>query len=226
MTDYESNKINSFNATSEVMTRNEAIWNTSLNAKNKFGEITAKLPLFTKYHQSQKNGPSISITLKKGAKESLIKMGLKISDSAVDYAAGKKDKALELKVTLTESRLKRYRQLPLYDALSAFYDIVEPIKADLSHLEATDIATFKTMLDDYKQAIPEAEADNDSSRTATQNMGELIREVNGLYNDLDKHIRPFRYKFPDFVSDYFFSRNYKNFRGRGKSEKKEEGENK
>lgn len=220
MTDYEANKVSSFQETEEVMIRNEDIWKESENATTQFGAIRLKMPLLTEYDQAQNKGPFVSVTLKKGLKNDLLDISMKVSDSAVDYAAGIKDRSLELQVTFTKNKLKKLRQIPLYDTLSKFYDLVSPLKSNFKHLEATDMDTFKSLLAEYKKAIPSTEADSDSSKTATQNIGETITELNGMFDELDKFIKPFSHKHKDFFSDYSNSRIYKDIKGRGKSKKK------
>jgi hypothetical protein len=225
MNDRVSNKANSFSATIEVMLRNEPIWKTSANATKQFSAIQLKMPLITTYDQNQNKGPSISISVKKGLKDDLIKMALKISDSAVDYASGIDDLALELSVTLTDSQLRKLRQNELYDSVDKFYKVVNPLKSSFTHLEETDMDTFHSLLLEYQKAVPKTEADNDSSKTATQNIGEIIRELNRMFIKLDKHIKPYSHSNPDFYSDYKNSRSVKDLRGRGKSTKTKKNKN-
>jgi hypothetical protein len=212
----ETNKMNSFLNTEEVMNRNESIWKMDEVVKNTYDEIVLKLPLVGKYHEAQKKKGNSGTVIKKVSKKEIIDHSVKISESAVSYAVAQKDIVLEQSVKLTKSDLKGLTQVSLYDLLSNFYKVVLPLKTSLKHLEEGEIEKLDQLLKTYKASIPLTGADKDESQTATLNIGESIKVLNKLFDDLDKHIKPYRYKYPDFYSDYFNSRKVIDLKGKSK----------
>jgi len=125
-----------------------------------------------------------------------------------------------MEVSLQKTNLSKLKQVVLYNTLVKFYNTVKPLKASLTHLDAGDMDKLGSLLDEYKTSIPKIEADNDTSKTATQNIDETMHELNSLYRKLDKHIRPFEYTHADFYSDYMNSRKVKNLKGKSTKTKK------
>lgn len=175
------------------------------------------------YHQAQKKNGNSATTVKSAYKSDLIATAVKISDSAVSYAVSKKDAVLEMGVKVTKSGLANLSQLVLLDTLTLFYNKVQPLNGSLKHLEAGDVEKLNQLLKSFKASLPKPSADSNETKTATQNIGDTIKEINGLYQTLDKHIAPFKYNQPGFYNDYTNSRMVKDLKGKGK---KKEGEKK
>ena len=173
----ETNKMNSFGISEEVLLRNKPIWETDEVIKNLFGEIQLKLPLVLEYGVKQKKNGTVATVVKQTGKTSLIAHALKISVSAVSFSASQKDLVLEKEVKLIKSDLERLTQIGLYNTLSLFYKKVLPLKNSLKHLEANDIDKLKKLLDDFKTSIPQTGADKDQSQTATYNMATLSTKL-------------------------------------------------
>ena len=202
MNKHETNKMNSFIDTEEVMVRNEAIWKEDEDVANTFGSIRLKLPTVNQFHQAQNKNGNTATVVKSSIKTDLIAQAVKVSDSAVSYAASKKDVVLEMKVKVTKSDLSNLSQLSLLDTLTVFYNTVKPLNSSFKHLKTDDMEKLKTLLQSFKSSMPKTGANSDESKTATQNIGESIKELNALYKKLDKHIAPYKYNFADFFSDY------------------------
>lgn len=141
---------------------------------------------------------------------------MQISDSAVSYAVSKNDVALEMSVKLTKTGLANLSQVTLYDTLSNFYKVVQPLGGSLKHIEAGDIEKLGALLADYKAAIPKTSANTSETKTATLNIGDTIKQINELYVALDKHMAPYKYVSPNFYNDYMNSRGVKDLRKKGK----------
>ncbi len=216
----ETNKMNSFGISEEVLLRNKPIWETDEVIKNLFGEIQLKLPLVLEYGVKQKKNGTVATVVKQTGKTSLIAHALKISVSAVSFSASQKDLVLEKEVKLIKSDLERLTQIGLYNTLSLFYKKVLPLKNSLKHLEANDIDKLKKLLDDFKTSIPQTGADKDQSQTATYNIGDLIYEINNMFIELDKHIAPYQYSQPDFFRDYQNSRKVIDLKGKSTAKSK------
>jgi hypothetical protein len=212
----ESNKVNSFNVTVEVMLKNESIWTGSANVTKQFGLIQGKLPLISVYDRAQNNGEKPSSAVKNNLKEKAIPLAVKLSKSAVAYAAGKSDIALEISVKLTKTGLEKLKDLTLVNTLVKFYNIILPIQAELEHLNSTDVADFGDLVEKLNKAIPQPQVEIDESKTATGNLETLIMEINLMFIELDKFIDPYEYTHPDFYNDYTNSRVVKDLRGKKK----------
>lgn len=219
MNKYESNKVNSFNTSIEVMLKGEPIWKGSVNVTKQFGLIQAKMPLIQVYDLKQNNSEKPSSGVKKDIKKNVIPMAVKFSKSAVAYAAGKKDLALEFSVKFTKTDLSRLKDVSLLTTLLKFYKIILPLKEELEHLNTTDIDDFGAMLENLKTAIPQPQVEIDESKTATQNIGTLVMELNEMFKELDKFIAPFEYTHPDFYRDYMNSRVMKDLKGKKTTKK-------
>jgi hypothetical protein len=216
MNKHESNKMNSFIDTEEVMVRNESIWQPDEDVANAFADIKLKLPRVNQFHQAQKKNGNTATVVKSSVKSNLIAQAVKISDSAVSYAASKKDAVLEMNVKVTKSYLANLSQLALLDTLTVFYNYTQPLNGSLKHLEPGDLDKLAQLLQSFKTSMPQTGANNDESKTATQNMGETIKELNSMFKTLDKHLKPYKYTQPDFYSDYTNSRKVKDLKGKGK----------
>lgn len=177
----ESNKVNTFNASVGVLVKNEPIWKGSVNDANQFGLIQTKLELVSVYDQEQNISAKPSSAVKKDIKTKAIPMGVKLSKSAVAYAAGKKDIALEMSVKLTKSGLEGLMENTLLTTLLKLYNIILPFKDQLEHLNPTDVADFGLMLENLKKALPQPQVEMDESKTATYNLGSLITEINDMF---------------------------------------------
>lgn len=215
----ESNKVNSFNAALGVVFKNEPIWKGFVNVSKQVGLIEVKMPLIDVYDQRKINGKKPSSVVKKEIKVKAIPMAMKISKSAISYAAGEKDLALEFSVKLTKSDLEKLKDLSLFTKLEKFYNIVLPLKDKLEHLNATDIADFAATLERLKAALPKPQVEIGESKTATSTLETIISEINDMFIELDKFIDPFEYTHPDFYNDYKNARGVKDLKGKAKSKK-------
>lgn len=215
----ESNKVNSFNASIEVMLKGEPIWRGSANITKQFGLIRGKMSLIHVYDQKKIEGPAPSTVIKKDIKVNVIPMAVKLSKSAVAYAAGIKDLSLEYSVRFLKSDLTSLKELSLLSKLQKFYAIIAPIKDKLENLNPNDIADFALMLDHLKEALPQPQVELDESKTATYNLETLILEINAMFKELDKFIDPYEYTNPDFYHDYKNSRGVKDLKGKSSKKK-------
>lgn len=220
MNTHESNKMKSFIDTEEVMIRHETIWKADEDVANAFSAIQLKLPFVSQYHQAQKKNGDTATVVKSNVKTELIAQAVKVSVSVVSYATSKKDLVLEMKVKVTKSDLANLSQLSLLDTLTVFYNEVKPIGPSLKHLQADDLDKLAQLLKAFKESLPKTGANADQSKTATQNIGETIKELNALYKTLDKHVAPYLYIVPDFYNDYKNSRGVKDLRGKSSKAKK------
>ncbi len=201
----ESNKVNSFRATEEVMNQNQTIWSKSGKIAALFALIVEKLKLIGIY-DTKKTRKQPSSALKKGQKKTLISQAVKISKSAIDYAAGINDVILEFKVKVTKSQLDSQKDNSLISLTQMLYETILPFADKLTHLAETDVTDFKASIDAYKATMPKPQAEMDQSKTATENLSTLVTEINEMYTTLDKHIGPFEYTEPDFYNNYRNSR--------------------
>lgn len=201
----QSNKLNSFRTTEEVLTQNKTVWSKSLKAVAIFALISGKLKLVSDTDK-RKNLKQPSSILKAGQKVKVIAQAVKISTSGVDYAAGKNDEVLEFQVKVTKSQLMKMKTNTLLTTLLKLYENLFPYRAELIHLDKKDFETFKIMLDEFVAAMPKPQAELGQSKTANQTLESLMEELNELFITLDKHIGPFQYTAPTFYSDYKNSR--------------------
>lgn len=201
----ESNKVNSFKTSEEVMNLHQSIWSKSAKIVALFALIVEKLKLINSYDK-KKSKTQPSSGLKKGLRKSLIALTVKISKSAVAYADRINDPVLEFKVKLTKSYLEMQKDHTLISVTKMLYEIVLPFAAELEHLAPTDITDFKAQIDAFSAATPKPQAEMSQSKTATGNLAALISEINDLYTTLDKHVDPYEYTQPDFYKDYKNSR--------------------
>ena len=178
----ESNKVNSFNASVEVMLKNEPIWTGSANATRQFGLIQAKKPLVSVYDQKQITGEKPSSEVKKNIKMNVIPMAVKLSKSAIAYFAGEKNVALEFSAKLVKSKLEKLKENTLLTALFKFYNIILPFKDHFEHLNPTDVADFAVMLEDLKKALPQPQVETDESKTANWIIRNILTPPSSFQN--------------------------------------------
>lgn len=216
MNKYETNKRNSFDNSVEVMDRNQTIWNTDDVVKTEHEKIKTLLSLLGKNHEKQKGKGNSGTILKKGLKKELVALTVKLSESGVSYAVAKSNPVLEASLKLTKSQLNSCGQVKLYDVVSVFYKQILPLKEFLKHLDPGDMEKEGQLLADYKASIPVTGANKDESQTATLNIGETIKTLNQMFSNLDKHIAPYQYNYPDFFNDYTNSRKVTNLKGKSK----------
>lgn len=217
MNRYETNKRNSFDNSSEVMDRNQIIWNADDVVKTDYEKIKTLLSLLGKNHEKQMEKGNSGTILKKGLKKELIALTVKLSESGVSYAVTQNNPVLEASLKLTKSQLEACGQVKLYDVVSVFYKRILPLKEFLKHLDSGDMEKEGQLLADYKASIPVTGADKDETQTATLNIGETIKTLNQMFLNLNKHIAPYKYKYPDFYNDYMNSRKVTDLKGKSKT---------
>lgn len=219
MRKYEINKRNSFLSTQEVMVRNESIWKADDVVENEFDQIRAYLPRIGKNYEKQILNGNSGTLIKSTVKTNAIDIAIKISDSAISYAVAKKDFVLEAAVKLNRSDLLKLPQATLSDVLNAFIKKVLPFSASLKHLKKGDMEKAEKLFKEFEASIPVTSANMGESQTATMNIGESIKTLNQMFLNLDKHIAPYKYNYPDFYNDYMNSRKVINLKGKGKKTK-------
>lgn len=201
----ESNKVNSFKATEEVMNLHQKIWSKSEKFVALFALISGKLKLVSSFDQ-KKSSKQPSSVLKMSQRKKLIDLAVKISKSAVAYADDKNDPVLEFKVKVTKSQLDMQKDQSLLSITKMLYELVLPFAAELTLLSATDMSDFKTQIEAFEAAMPKPQSEIAQKKTATANLGALISEINDLFLTLDKQFGPYEYTEPDFYNDYKNSR--------------------
>lgn len=207
----ESNKLNSFQTTEEVMLQNRSVWEKSEKISVLFSSIQDRVYLVRVVDQ-KKNRTQPSSVLKKEQKAELIALAVKISKSGIDYAAGKNDSVLEFKVKVGKHLLEKLKENTLLTTLQKLYEAILPLRSELIYLAETDIDTFKKLLDTFASLLAKPQAEMSQSKTATETLSSLFMEINDMYITLDKYLGPFEYTHPEFYSNYKNSRVVKDLR--------------
>ena len=207
----ESNKLNSFNTSEEVMNQNRSVWEKSEKISLLFSTIQNRMTL-VKIVDQKKNRTQPSSVLKKEQRAELVALAVKISKSGIDYAAGKNDSVLEFRVKVSKSNLDKLKENTLLTTLQKLHEAILPIRSELVYLAETDIDNFKKMLDVFASNMSKPQAEMSQSKTATETLSSLFTEINDMYNTLDKYLGPFEYTHPEFYSNYKNSRVVKDLR--------------
>ena len=134
---------------------------------------------------------------------------IKVINAVVAYAISIGDTNLEETISYSVREIRITRDTVLIDIAGNVYNIAYPLREHLPTFYVTeaDIVLVQTLADAYKQQIAIPRHEKVVSKGFTSDLKQKFTEINDLLdNKIDKMILVFRPDHPNFVQNYFDSR--------------------
>lgn len=226
MNQKQENILSMWGAVNDILTANEAIWNT-------IGECANTVALFRDIRANFAPEAKKQESLSKGSAASKAQLRINVTGTALQMAANLQvfarrtgNKELEANVALAFSDLNRLRDQELPVKVRNILDAAGKYLGELKDyaINENSITTLKTILDQYEAARSAPRSAISSRKTSTANIAALIRQGNEELDNLDLLMGNFAISHPVFVSDYRNARLVVDNKGRGgrKDEDKKE----
>lgn len=160
-----------------------------------------------RHNQGQLNKGTELTTGKNEARELLTTSTLSICAALAAYGTASSDpvlKALKTKYQVSDTDIKRLRDMPLFTYAYTVYDDALPYAALLEPFATSnEVAQLKVLADNYNSLLPKRRTQQSKSKLSTQNLEDAITQIDLLLNDtMDVLVKPWEYKEPDFFRAY------------------------
>ena len=131
----------------------------------------------------------------------------KICAALAAYATVSTDpviKPLKDKFMISDSEIKRQRDMQLFSFAYTVYGDAIPYSALLEPFASADEVTqLKGLADNFNSLLPQKRTQQSKSSLSTQNLDEAISQIELLLNDtIDILVKPWEFKEPDFFKAF------------------------
>lgn len=198
----QSNKLNMYSAVSGFL----HTFNTIVNSIVKFAETLAKFDVKVtailaseSVKQTAKDGKT---EVKTNAEEELIDTIMDVTASVYNYATETANAELKALANVNYSGLEKMKDVDLGNKAQQVYDAVQPISAGLSDygLGETDLATLLEKKEAFTASINARGASEGIKSGAGDSVVNLIKEADGLLEQMDNYVNKFITKNPEFYT--------------------------
>ena len=165
----------------------------------------------TERHSQGQMDKGTQLTARKNEARLALNAGtLKICAALAAYATVSPDqnvKTLKDKYQITDSEVKRLRDMPLFSFAYTVYGDAMPFASLLEPFAtAVEVAELKDLADNFNALLPQRRAQQSKSSLSTQNLEDAIAQIDLLLKDtLDVLVKPWEFKNPDFYRAYTVS---------------------
>lgn len=162
----------------------------------------------TERHSQGQIDKGTQLTARKNEARMALNAGtLKICAALAAYATASTDpnvKTLKGKYQITDSEVKKLRDMPLFSFAYTVYGDAMPFASLLEPFaSAAEVAALKDLADNFNALLPQKRAQLSKSSLSTQNLEDAIAQIDLLLKDtLDVLVKPWEYKEPDFYKAY------------------------
>jgi hypothetical protein len=123
------------------------------------------------------------------------------------YATASTDPALKIlkdKYQVTDTEIRKKRDMPLFSYAYSLYEDATPYAANLEPFSsAAEVAQLKELADNFNALLPQRRTQVSKSSLSTQNLEDAITQIDLLLNDtMDVLVKPWETKEPDFYKAY------------------------
>lgn len=194
-------------AVSKVFDDNSELVNLTPKLPEGHKELNGLIVDTEVYSQGQQNKGTEFTDMKEEYRDATETMTLKICAALVAYATASTDATVKLlinKYTLSDSDIKRLRDIQLYNKAIQVYDDAAPYASKLSPFaSADDVTALKTNADNFNNSLPNKRNQQGKSTVSTKNLKEAIKAIETLCNEtLDRLMAPWKFNKPNFYTAY------------------------
>jgi hypothetical protein len=113
-------------------------------------------------------------------------------------------KRLKLKYQVTDSEIRKMRDMQLFTYSYTLYDDANPLASQLEPFASADeVMQLKENADNFNALLPQRRTQVSKSSLATANLEEAITQIDNLLIDtIDVLVKPWENKEPDFFKAY------------------------
>lgn len=159
------------------------------------------------HSQGQLNNGQELTTAKTMARANLVASVVNVCAALAAYSTASPDPALKVlktKYKLSDSEIKKMRDMPLLTFANTVFEDAQPYAALLEPFAtADDVAQLKVLADNFNTSLPKRRTQQSKSKLSTQNLEEAIARIDLLLNDtIDVLVKPWETKEPDFYRAY------------------------
>ena len=160
-----------------------------------------------RHNRGQLNNGTELTTQKKDARIVLENRTIHIAAALAAYATASNDPALKIlkdKYQVTDSEIRKKRDMPLFSYSYSLYDDATPYASMLEPFATADeVAQLKDKADNFNALLPQRRTQLSKSSLSTQNLEDAITQIDLLLNDtMDILVKPWETKEPDFYKAY------------------------
>lgn len=162
----------------------------------------------TEVHSQKQLDKGTELTTKKKDDRAELEAGIILVCAALAaYGTASADpaiKALKEKYQLSDSDIKKKRDMQLFSFAYTVYGDAQPYAVNLEPFATADeVAQLKTLADTFNESLPKKRLQQNKSALSTQNLEEAIAQIDLLLNDtIDILVKPWERKEPDFYKAY------------------------
>jgi hypothetical protein len=211
MTDSQENKFNSFEASDFFLNHEtiKPIWQGDADFAALVAQLHTLVGEIHNLHALQIEDNTGVTIVKAEVRKQLIDAVLKVIYAVDAHAIFTNDPELQASVSFTMTDLFMMRDNALADTALTIYNIAWPIRVALAARRLTEagITLVSTLREQYLGLIPERRFTVAKSKSATKDIREKLEQAGDLLtNKIDRTIMMFQAEFPDFIDQYFITR--------------------
>ena len=150
----------------------------------------------------------------------LTRIELKFALALKSLATMQRNKELLTRVSLRMTDLNRLPDPTLVNVGRMLQQKALPKQEELGKLflTATDFDQLERLLTEFNDAIPQKRMAVTVSKSSTLKIGEMFKSLDSLLKtEIDVHVAPFQFQYPDFYSEYCNARIIIGYTGGGAS---------
>ncbi len=203
----QESKVKSARATLGILTGNEEI----VAATPGLAAATESLAILVEetaiQSQGQMNTGTEFTKRKNDARAALTVAVIKVCAAVAAHATVSEDPAVKLlktKYKVTDTEVKRMRDMPLVTFAKTIFTDASPL-AELLAPFATeeDVVGLRDLADNFNALLPQKRTQQSKSSLSTQNLEDLISRIDLLlYDTIDVLVKPWEFINPDFFGAY------------------------
>lgn len=203
----QESKVKMARATLGILTGNEEIVAGTPGLGNATEALAELIGETESHSQGQLNTGSELTVQKNEARAALTVATLKMAAALAAYGAASADPVVQLlkaKYQVSDNKVKRMRDMPLFAFASMAFTDASPVAAQLTPFAAEeDVAGLKTLADNFNALLPQKRTQLSKSSLSTQNLDDAIDRIDKLLKEtIDVLVKPWEYSQPDFFRAY------------------------
>lgn len=203
----QESKVKMARATLGILTGNEEIVAGTPGLGNATEALAELIGETESHSQGQLNTGSELTVQKNEARAALTVATLKMAAALAAYGAASADPVVQLlkaKYQVSDNKVKRMRDMPLFAFASMAFTDASPLAAQLAPFAAEeDVAGLKTLADNFNALLPQKRTQLSKSSLSTQNLDDAIDRIDKLLKEtIDVLVKPWEYSQPDFYRAY------------------------
>ena len=203
----QESKVKMARATLGILTGNEEIVAGTPGLGNATEALAELIGETESHSQGQLNTGSELTVQKNEARAALTVATLKMAAALAAYGAASADPVVQLlkaKYQVSDNKVKRMRDMPLFAFASMAFTDASPVAAQLTPFAAEeDVAGLKTLADNFNALLPQKRTQLSKSSLSTQNLDDAIDRIDKLLKEtIDVLVKPWEYSQHDFFRAY------------------------